>query len=304
MSQGITRPKADTKKIHSRNEFELCYLRHQYFRKTNHNPTKEEMEPYKFIARHMAGNTFYMYKSLFFLVGLDLDDLISIAQIHLVSFLGLFSLDKLPHKYEEFVAIYHKNNGYDPNEHAVLNKNKANCTLFMKQRMEDVVRVCRQKARNIKGTATEEFFFYYGTKRPPSILRDLLENHEKIGYKKLDTAVYKSIKKKAHAEDGPVFKFNDHYYVAVPVEHKQIRLSDLSSMGMDPYDNMHNMSPEEVYFSMEDEVKWDEKREEFDRKSKRSKSMIFKRFIEANKNDPKLKEEVQTARKLLKSMRA
>lgn len=298
----VFRPKADKKKIHSRNEFELCYLRHQYIRKTTHNPTQDEMQPYMAIAKHMAKNTFFTYRRLFSLVGFESEDVINIATVHLVSFLGLFSLDKLPEKYKDFVSTYIANNDREPDAEQILNKNKANCTIFLKQRMEDVVRVCRQKARNIKGLPTEEYFFYYGVAKPPRILRNLTESYEKYGYRKLDTAVYKSIRKKARPEEGNIFRFNGKYYVAVLVAQKNLSIEDLLGADMNPHDSIHNMNPEQVLFSMEDATDWDKKQEEFDSKSKFSKSNIIKKFIEENKENKEYKEELRTAKRLLKTL--
>ncbi len=303
MSKGtVYRPQADKKKIHSKNEFELCYLRHQYFRKANSNPTQDEMKPFMFIAAHMARNTYYTYKNLLGMVGFELEDVVSIAQIHLVSFLGLFSLDKMPDKYKEFVSNHFVKNAEDPSENQILNKNKANCTIFIKQRMEDLVRVCRQKARNIKGLPAEEYFFYYGQSQPPTFLRDLIGAHERYGYKKLDTAVYKSIRKRVRVEDGPIFKFNGNYYIAVPVGSGTLGIADFIGAGLDPYDSIHNMSPEQIFFQAEDRANWDLRQEEFDRKPRNTKATLIKNFIEENKEKVEMREELKVARRLLKSI--
>lgn len=296
----VERPKADKKKIHSKNDFELCYIRHQYFRKTKFNPTKDEMQPFMAIATHFAKNTYFTYKNLFHMVGFECVDLISIAQIHLVSFLGLFSLDKMPQKYEEFVEIYKNANQEGPKVDDVLNKNKANFTMFLKQRMEDVVRVCRQKARNIKGLPAEEFYFYYGPKRPPRFLRDLIGHHEKYGFRKLDNAVYKSIRKKVKKDDSPVFRFDGNYYIAVPVEQKSLSITDFCGADMNPYDSIHNMTPEQIFFAGEERSDWAKKQEEFDSKPKNRQANVIKKFIRNHKDNPKFKEEVKIARKFLK----
>jgi hypothetical protein len=302
MQDNICRPKAEKRKIHSKNEFELCYLRHQYFRRVTENPTKEDLKPFSYIATHMAKNTFYTYRNLFGMIGFELEDVINIAHVHLVSFLGLYSLEKMPQKYCEFVAKHKIDKNCTPNQSDVLQKNRANCTIFLKQRMEDVVRVCRQKARNIKGLPTEEYFFYYGPKRPPTILRDLVGNHEKYGYRKLDTAVYKSIRKQIRIDDSSVFKFNGNYYVAVPVEQKSLSLSDFCGADMDPYDSIHNMSPEQIFFNAEEISHWEKKKEEFDRTPKYKKAAMIRNFIEKNKENPDFKDELNAARKLLKSI--
>lgn len=302
MSENANRPEAGTKKIHSKNEFELCYLRHQYLRKAKTNPTEAEMKPFMGIASHMAKNTYYTYKNLFGMVGFDVDDLVSIANVHLVSFLGLFSLDKLPEKYGDFVNLYRTNKQPDPNSDQLMSKDKANCTLFMKQRMEDVVRVCRQKARNIKGLPTEEYFFYCGIKKPPKILKNLVGAHERFGYRKLDQAVYKSIRKRMLSVDGPVFRFNDYYYVAVPVDQKSLAITDLIGADMDPRDSIHNMSPEEIFFRIEDENTFEKQKEAFDSKSERSKKFTLKKFIQKHRRNPKYQDELRVARRMLKGL--
>jgi hypothetical protein len=302
MSNDAFRPKADEKKIHSRNEFELCYLRHQYLRKAQSNPTLEEMKPFMAIASHLAKNTFYTYKNLFHMVGFECDDVINIANVHLVSFLGLFSLDKLPQKYDDFVNLYRAIGKPDPTAEQLQDKDKANCTMFLKQRMEDVVRVCRQKARNIKGLPTEEYFFYSSQKKPPRILRDLVENYERLGFRKIDTAVYKSIRKKIRVEEGPVFRFQDTYYVAVPVEQKSLSITDFTGAGMDPRDSLHNMTPEEIYFSLADEVEFEEKKADFESRSKAYRARKVRKFIEENRKNPQFRDELRAARKMLKSL--
>lgn len=301
MSEIVSRPEASKKKIHSKDEFELCYIRHQYFRKANINPSEEEMRPYYVIATSLARHTHFTYRNLFRLVGFEAEDLVNIAKVHLVSYLGLFSIEKLPEKYNAFLAVFKQTNDHDPWPEDLLNKNKANFTLFLKQRMEDVVRVCRQKARNVKGLPTEEYYSYYGPKKPPAILRNLVESHEKYGFKKLDMAVYKSIKKKVKTTES-VFVFNNIWYVAVPVEHKNLELIDLSGAGLDPYDNVHNMDPEQIFFSKESENHWQERQNNFEVKTKERKMIVIKKFIKNNKKNPTLSEEVRLARKMLKEM--
>lgn len=302
MSQEVSRPEAGTKKIHSKNEFELCYLRHQYLRKAKTNPTVYEMKPFMPIAAHMAKNTYYVYKNLFQMVGFEVEDVINISNVHLVSFLGLFSLDKVPRRYEEFVNLYLNTKRPAPTEEQILNKNKADCTEFLKQRMEDVVRVCRQKARNIKGLPTEEYFFYCGKERPPAVLRDLVEDYEKYGYRKLDQAVYKSIRKKIHVDDSPIFRLHNLYYVAVPVEQKHLHITDFIGAGLDPSDNMHNMTPESIFFAIEDNTSFEKKKEEFEGRTKGQRARMVRQFIEQNHGNPDYRDELKAARKMLKNL--
>lgn len=304
MEEHIERPPAEKRKIHSKNEFELCYMRHQYLRRVTYNPTAAEMAPYNQIVSHLARKTFTMYKNLFVLVGFDIDDVINIAKIHLVSFLGLYKLDKVPHKLIDFLGLHWKKNISEATDADIENKDRANLTMFMKQRMEDVVRVCRQKARNIKGMPVEEYYVFHGPKRPPKDRRLLLENHEKFGFRKLDMASFKTIKRKMKikSHDEP-FKWAGHWYVAVTLEHRNLTLLDFSGAGYDPYDSIHNRNPEELFFDKLRETEFEEKKANFEAQSDQRKETIVRNFIRKNKGNPNFSEEINLARKFLKDLR-
>lgn len=300
----VERPQAEKRKIHSKNEFELCYLRHQYLRKVDYNPSTEEMAPYTQIISHQAKNTYYTYKNLFKTVGFELDDLVNIVKIHLVSFLGLFKMDKVPIKYDEFIVVFWNKNIRYPSEQEVENKDRANLTIFIKQRMEDLVRICRQKAKNIKGIQVDDYLIYCGPEKPPSNKKLLLEDHEKFNFKKIDLGSFKSIKKKMKIKnnDEP-FQFAGYWYVAVPLPKRNLTLLDFSGAGLDPYDNIHNKNPEEILFEKLKEEEFERKKMSFKNASGTQKEKIVTTFIEKNKNNPMFREEVKTAISYLENMR-
>lgn len=290
------------KKIHSKNQFELCYLRHRYLRKVKLNPTEAQMKPYLRIVEHMARNTFYTYKNLFSMVGFDLDDVTNISTVHLVSFLGLFALDQMVDKYEDFLRIHKDRFGFLPGKEALLNKNKANLTMFLKQRMEDLVRICRQKARNIKGFPVEEFHVFFGTDKFTKDTRLLLEDHEQFGYRKLDLASFKAIRKKASKKGTEPFEFDGHWYVCVPLLQKTLSILDLSGAGLDPYDSIHNKNPEQLLLEKQSEDRFEKRKRSFFGNSKERQANIVKGFLCENMNNPRLKDEVELAIKFLKDI--
>lgn len=296
----VTRPPADNSKISHKNEFESCYLRHRYIRKTTHNPTPREMAPYESIAINMAKNTFFTYRTLFGMVGFESEDLANTNRAHLISFLGLFSLESSSDKLKTFESLFYRINKRYPNDKDILNKNKANFTMFLKQRMEDVVRVCRQKTKNIKGLSAEEFYVFYGTNAPPANLSKLLENHNKLGFKKLDIASFKSIKKKAkHRSDTP-FKFGSKWYCAIPLGNKSLTLSDLTGNDMNPRDNIIGMNPLQILAENEENNFWDKKQTLFNSYSKEEKVFAIKDFLLKNVNNNKYITEVKIAKKNLR----
>ena len=212
------------------------------------------MEPYQRTVANLAKRTYKTYTNLFKTVGFEVPDLINIANVHLVSFLGLFSLATMPHKYIDFLEAHEVKYQKKADSEAILDKDKANLTLFMKQRMEDVVRVCRQKARNIKGMQVEDFLIFYGANKPPAIKRLLLEDHESLGFRKLDMGSFKSIKKRMQIKDQTIpFQFAGNWYIAVPLPKRELTMLDFSGAGLDPYDNIHNKNPEQIILERDSE---------------------------------------------------
>jgi len=300
----ILRPKPSKERIHSKGEFELCYIRHKYFRRTLHNPTLKDMAPYEKIVYNLSRNTYYTYKNLFQSIGFEHEDIENIGRIHLVSFLGLFSLENVPQKLREFVRHYKKSSGHKPSSNDFLDKNKANFTIFLKQRMEDVVRICRQKARNIKGMPTEINYFFCGLKAPPKDLTKLVDDYEKYGFKKIDLSSFRTIRKKAKKLKETKFKYGKKWYVAIPVEHKRLELVDFSGSGLDPYDSIHNMNPEQILFYKEEEEFWEKKKEDFQNKPKNDRIQMVSDFVKNNRKNPLFEEEILIAEKYLKKLGA
>lgn len=290
------------KRISHKEEFELCYIRHKYLRKIRHNPTVEEMAPYNKIVENFAKNTFNVYKNLFLLVGLDQDDIINVAQIQLVSFLGLFAIERNIKKLADFKRSFRSHNSIICTKNDLLNKNKSSFTCFLKQRLEDVVRVCRQKAKNIKGVQAEEFLVFQGSKKPPNDLEDLLENHSKYGYRPINIPSFKLIRKKiGRNQEGPVYLQNGTWYVCIPLRKKSLSLTDFSCNNYNPYDNIHYKSPEEI-FEIRQESNWESKWIQFNSISDNERIEVIKTFIEKNKDKTIFKKEVKFAHKVLESL--
>lgn len=305
MKELISRPQAAQKKIHSKNDFELCYVRHQYFRRVDYNPSPEEMKPYLRIVEYLGRNTFYTYRYLFSTIGMELEDVVNIGRVNLVNFIGLFEFDEKRNrdKYEKFCITYmNKNKGQTPDQSAILDKNKANLTIFMKQRMEDLVRICKQKAKNIKGFQVDEYVPFYGPQPPPDETYKLLDDNEAYGYKKLDNVAFKAIKKKTKAKVGIPFQFAGSWYIAVPLEQRNLTVLDLAGAGLDPYESSHNKDPEKILQEKQQEIRFDKKRKMFKNSPKEEKAKTIFDFIEKNEDNPIFEEEVVIAKKYLKNM--
>lgn len=300
----IFRPAAEKRKIHSKNEFELCYIRHQYFRRVKYNPTKEEMAPYRSVVRYMSSKTNYTYAMLLHTIGMTFDDVFAVGMVHLVNYLGLFeiNLNKNPVKYEKFSDAVLARTGHLPTPEDILNKNKADLTLFLQQRFTDFVRICRQKAKNIKGFRVDEYVPFYGPTPPPATLSKLLEDNDAYGYRRLDNVAFKAIKKRAKAEIGVPFEWAGSWYVAVPLQQRSMTILDLAGAGLDPYESEHNMNPEQLLSLRQDESALDNQIKVYKNSTKEDKTKVLLGFIEKHSDNPDMQEEIGIAKRFLKSM--
>ena len=304
--QFVERPEAEDRKIHSKNEFELCYIRHKYLRKVKYNPTEEEMRPYMKIVEWSSRRTFYTYRYLFSTVGMEQDDIVNIGRIHLVNFLGLFEFtkEKNEEKYAKFwLRFCNNNDGKSPSPKDILDKNKADLTMFLKQRMEDLVRICTQKAKNIKGMKIDGYEPFYGSNPPPAELFKLLEDNEAYGYKRIDNVAFKAVKKRAKIKDlkDPFF-YSPYWYVAVPLEQRNVTVLDLAGAGLDPFESEHNLNPEQILLNKDEEKRLDKKRKMFKNYTKDEKAKVILGFIEKNENNPHFEEEITIAKRFLREM--
>lgn len=281
------------------NEFELCYLRHQYIKKAKRKVSKEEAELYFLIAENLSKNTFFVYKKLFIHVGFDLEDIVNICKIQVISFLGSFSLECNLEKMNKFKEIRAKNHGIC-SEKDILDKNKADLTCFLKQRMEDLVRVCRQKCKNVAGVQFEEFSVFTSKNAPPENIDILETDAESYGFKKIEYSSFKQIKKVSKTKgDGPTFYINNSWYVCLLNKKKFLTIEDFSCQDLNPYDNIHNMNPEDFMQMMEERSGFDKKVTEFNNLPYDKKIKKVKNFLRKNKRKKDFKKELQAAKKIL-----
>lgn len=302
--QEIYRPQAEKRKIHSKNEFELCYIRHQYFRRVKYNPTEAEMTPYKSIIGYLSRRTYYTYSKLFHIVGMTYDDVQAIGNIHLVNFIGLFEIGptKNVEKYEDFIVARHKKYSEEITDKELLSKNKANFTLFMKQRMEDLVRICKQKAKNIRGCRVDEYIAFYGSQPPPGDIYKLLENCKAHGYKRIDNVTFKACRKRSKSKRDVAFQWAGYWYVTVPISQQPLTYTDLEGAGFDQRENEHNLNPEQILLQKHEEIRIDKKIKVFKNSTKESKVRTIMEFVEKNGDDPLYRDEIFTAKKMLKTL--
>lgn len=292
-------PVSKKSRIHSKDEFELCYLRHKYVEKCKYVPTEAEIEEYMYIARKIISVNYYTYMPLFRSIPLDQTDLHNIARVHIVSFIGLFSMEHNAESKEAFQKAFveHKMSLPDDKDHR--QKNHATFTLFFRQRMQDLVRICRQKSRNIRGKVLEEYCCYSGLNQPPTNPNLLFKEADALGFKRIDSSVFKSIRKKADVEfDATLFEYEGIWYVALVTDHSVLSFEEVLGAGIDPRDNLCHQRPDEIY----DEIEFQGFSAQFANCSSYHKIKTLRDFVAKNQNKKYYTKEVKTAKSMLRKL--
>lgn len=287
------------KKIHNSNSFELCYLRHKYLEKANINPDSAELTPFYAIINKVSGKNYSTYKKLFYSVGIEYDDVVAVGKAHLISFLGLFQIEKDPKKFDAFVAKFLEKNSHTPVDVDILDKNKAIFTIFLKQRMEDLVRICRQKVRNVRGVPIETTHSYFGPIVPKVRNEEIHIKYEKLGLKKLDPAIFRAIKKKVKPQNDLHFFFNGNWYITIPTNNRALEQIDFLTADQDPRDQFHNKNPEELIIMSESNKSWEWKNRKFKKIPSLEKIAMLRSFLELNQGSKIFENEIETAQKKL-----
>lgn len=287
------------KKIHCKNDFELCYLRHQYLRRVTINPSKEDLAPFLPIIHKLSGKNYSVYKKLFYAVGLNFEDIVRASEVHLTSYLGLFRIEKDAKKYDQFIEKFLTKNLFLPQENDVLDKNKADFTSFLKQRMEDMVRICRQKVRNVRGMPMQTYHFFYGPTLPEARNEAIVADHESFGLRKIDPAILRAIRKKAKPMNPLQFFFNNTWYISIPTSYRALEATDFVTADQDPRDVKHNKDPEELIIMSESTKGWDKKYKKFKKIPSQDKLNVLKSFIDTNKSKSLFANEVKTAQRMI-----
>jgi hypothetical protein len=203
-----------SKRISHRDEFELSYLRWRYLLRTE-NPAAEVLEKYKKAAYKSAKESYRDHENIYKASGMEPEDVCNIALVHLVSYLGIYSLQYVKEVNAKFSESFAVTVGREPTLAEVAKEDLSNMICFISQRMNDLIRICKQKNRNITGELSATGLFRLVGKEKQGADLNVYFAPASYGYKKVGTEEYKKVKKLMHNNlkpgrfevDGAVYRF-------------------------------------------------------------------------------------------------
>jgi hypothetical protein len=178
------------KRIDHKSDFELAYLRWRYFIKTD-NPSDEVLNKFIPAAAKCAWESYRQNYVTYKNSGMEIDDVKNIAFVHLVSYLGLYSIEYAPNNKELFLHRTETGQLVETRR-----EDLSNAMAFMKQRLYDLIRVCNQKNKSIFGDG-ESVALFKKTKpsAPAGTGPQILKTPAKFGYTRVGSKESKELKK-------------------------------------------------------------------------------------------------------------
>ena len=237
----------DERKIGYKDEIELVYLRHRYFRKST-NPTPERLAVFEEMLCNISNKIYLRNIEVFKTVGMEMEDLRNIARVHTVSFISMDGLPENPDKMEKFRKQHKNKYGQEsePKARDFFLKESYNLSSFLNQRLQEVAKVSKSKNANIRGTRSYKRYYIGDASRSPSDI-DLFEDPKLFGYKKLTEVQYKKEVKANEGKGKSSFLNQDGQMVrAVYIKGSFLTVSDLDETAIDPRKNFYYRNPEDT----------------------------------------------------------
>jgi len=272
-------------KYNFNDHFEMLYLRHDYVKRCK-NINKMDIRPFNGVIQKTAKMFFYRNERLLTEVGMSVEDVASVTSLYAAVFLDLYSMENNKEKKEAFL---------NKNKTEVLVKDKSNMVNFLRQKLTHFITVCQRKSRNITGVRTDTTAFAATKNSVPGDYVEIKNNHKALGYRKVGREEFKNIKK-----NSPLNNLVDDSGFEVVVNTRQKEKLGTHDYRLITSYNSNNRTPEDSVILAEEEAKIGMDMSRFQHLDTKKKKNILRNFINKQSDNSQYKEEVATAKKMLK----
>lgn len=240
-------PELDVKeKLNSSDYFELVYLRHRYFRQST-NPSPARLAQFENMIVNMANKVYSKNVTVLKTTGMEVEDVQNIGRIHAISFISMGGLQENPDLMKKFIKAHKRLKGKnsDPTDRDIFLRESYNLAAFLRQRLPELVRFCRSKNVNIRGTKPVKCFYVGDPNRSPTDY-DLYVSPEVFGYEKIHETEYKKMVKKNGGKKTGFLNEDGLTVRAVYMEGSYLTPDDIDQSDLDPRRSSFYRSPEDT----------------------------------------------------------
>lgn len=285
-----------TKRYNFRDDFEMLYLRHEYISRAG----KLDGAFVKEYAPIVNNTSRIMYDKLhmnFNKVGFYEEDIVTIANMYMLSYMNLYSIVHNKGAKERFLDKL----GRPINDKDLARKDRNNLINFLRQRLYHCSTLCSRKARNITVGRDVRRAFAETANSVPASDEELLSDYKKLGYRVVTKKELTQAKKEAKdRQEQALIDKNGHRIVEVESYNNGISHEDYYLL-LQFNDTMFTKNPESIVTSKEEELEIEKYKNYFNGLSTHARKRCLTKFIEDNKSKKYLKKELTLARKLLKN---
>jgi hypothetical protein len=284
------------KMISTREQFELAYLRWRYFMRVE-NPPEELVKQYEKAAYMVARDAYRQNQDTMLYSGLELEDVMNISLVHLVSYLGCYSL-----QFSDIgkKKVANKRAKEEYSEEEVKRKDLSNMIVFIQQRMKDLVRVFKQKNRNIMGEKHVAVLYQLIDVEIPCSDEDLLKSPHRYGYRRVPPSQYNEIKRKLgrYPEKGK-FSVGDIKYRYVSSQTAPVWIEDYENYeSLSVFNQIDKVPPQEEQFELLKRYRMERLLDRYEKAPKKLKIKMLKR-VEKILSSKGMNKELELARRIL-----
>ena len=276
-------------------DFEMLFFRHEYLTKLK-NPNPQWIEDFKGVIKVTSSMMYNKYSTNFIRVGVDEDDINSLAQMFTLYYMELYSVRKNQESLDKFTDKYKTREGRMPTEAEITASEKNHLISFLRQKIKHADTVCSRKARNIICSRGVKLVLARTANTTKAADDEIIADHKKFGYRKVTQKELKEIKETATTKD---LVDKDGFPIIEIVKHADnMNKNDYDSIMCDNI-NIYSSSPEENLAESHSNQELSMYREKFQEMTLKERKRILNRFIKANRGNKKMKVEVKAAKDLL-----
>jgi hypothetical protein len=301
-------------------DFEMLTLRPEYFKKIP-NPESVNIQPYKYLAALTAKAMYEKCKANFEKVGFDVEDIKSIATVYLLTYVGVYDFSVNEAARDRFLVSFLDRYGRDPDDKEIEKGNRNTAINFLRQKLHHCSKVCERKSRNIVGARSKKFVFAYTSESKAAHPSEITQDYKKYGYRKIAKKEF-DLAKEAARKAGTQELIDAEGFRIVEINEYSANMYGLSEMSNDKEEGTdwesfvqkenfvgfymeespeYLSDPEEALMKKQDELSTMKDHSFFENLDPKLKKNMIKRFINANKGNKRLSEELKTARNFLKN---
>jgi len=290
------------KRLGFQDDFELLMVRHEYISKVK-NPDPAWVKKWEPIVNTTAMLMYNKLKPNFAKVGYELDDVVSITNCYMIGYMGLYSLERNEKARTKIIDSFNSRLKRDPTDAELLRKERTNLISFLRQRLQHASLLCSRKARSITVGNDKRAIYAFTKDSVPASQELIYEKGKKLGYRKVTKNELKEIKLEARVNRTKELKDKDGFpIIQVELLNDGITEYDYRGLFISDQEDFYHKNPEEAILIEEKNRDLSLIMKEYGDLDEGEKKNTLKKFINVYKGNKKYKEEIATAREMLKAM--